>query len=196
MGRGTKHSHLCQITPEIWEWCENRNIQIFATSINSNQNLEADSKSRILPPETERELANWVLSSVFDKLGMPEIDLFASDAISKCKKFFSWKKDPESISVDAFTFSWKYLICYPFSPFSVILRVLRKIIAGEAEGILIVPHWATQPLYPMFKSLSISAHIMLGPDITLLSSPFSRQQPLSQKLTLAEARLSAMHLRD
>ena len=127
---------------------------------------------------------------------MPKIDLFASDANSKCKEFFSWKKDPESIGVDAFTFSWKSLNFYAFPPFSVIFRFLRKIITDEAERILIVPHWPTQPWYPVFKSLSISTHIMLGPDITLLSSPFSRQHPLSQKLTLVAARLSARRSRD
>ena len=97
---GTKHSHLGRITREIWEWCESRNIYIFASYINSKENLEADSESRILPSEMEWELANWTFSRVVDELGMPKIDLFASDANSKCEEFFSWEKDPESIGVD------------------------------------------------------------------------------------------------
>ena len=190
---GIRYPKLSKIARDIWKWCEERKIHIFASYINTKENTEADAESRKLPPETEWQLAEWAFSEIVKQFGKPKIDLFASSLNAKCKHFISWKKDPESIGVDAFTFSWKNLDFYAFPPFSLILRVLQKIIAEEAEGIVIVPYWPTQPWYPAFKALSKNSYITFEPDITLLSSPFSSEHPLSRKLTLVAARLSGKH---
>ena len=52
---GIQFEKLNKITREIWQWCENLRIWIFASYISSKENFEADFESRHLEPETEYE---------------------------------------------------------------------------------------------------------------------------------------------
>lgn len=133
-----------------------------------------------MQPETEWELADWAFTKINNTLGIPEIDLFATTANTKCRKFVSWRKDPNSIAINAFTISWKNLVFYAFPPFSLILKTLRKIIDDKAQGIVVAPIWPTQPGFPLFESLTISLIIKLGPNSNLLTSFSSKQHPLAQ----------------
>ena len=60
---------------------------------------------------------------------------------------FHGKKDPDSEDVDTFTLRWKREHFYAFPPFSIILKVLRKIKMDKSEGLLIIPDWPSQPWY-------------------------------------------------
>lgn len=137
---GIRFPKLNDIARKIWQWCESKNIYLFASYINTKDNYHADSESRALSPETEWELADWAFTLISKKFGTPEIDLFASNVNTKCKKFVSWKKDPDSMAVDAFTISWKKFLFYAFPPFTLILKVLQKIVIDKAEGIVVVPY--------------------------------------------------------
>lgn len=190
---GIKYTKLNNIAREIWQWCEARNIFLYASYIKSKENIHADKESRKLPTETEWEIADWAFDKIKFELGVPEIDLFASSLNAKCKKFVSWKKDPDSFKIDAFTFSWKNFFFYAFPPLSIILKVLRKIIIDKAEGVVVVPYWPTQPWFPLYKSLAITPLISFGPHPQLLLSPFSQTHPLSRKLILVAAMLSYNH---
>ena len=152
----------------------------------------------MFPPETEWELADWAFDSILHKFGSPEIDLFTSYLNAKCVKFISWKNDPQSLAVDAFTMSWTNFYFYAFPPFSLILKVMRKIIIDKAEGIVVAPYWPTQPWFPLYKSLAISPLITLGPNNNLLTSLFCQSHPLANKLSLVAAVLSSkpIHARD
>lgn len=50
--------------------------------------------------------------------------MFASRVNAKCKRYVSWKEDPKSFAIDAFTSSWKQNFFYAFPPLSIILRSL------------------------------------------------------------------------
>ncbi|XP_050305596.1 uncharacterized protein LOC126742834 [Anthonomus grandis grandis] len=141
------------LTKEIWQWCERRNIYIFASYIKSKDNTIADQESRSLDIATEYELNQDKFQVITSSFGQPQIDLFASRTNAKCKKFVSWGEDPESWAVDAFTLDGGQFYFYAFPPFSVILRVLQKIIDDKAEGVVVVPNWNSQPWYPGFRSL-------------------------------------------
>ena len=190
---GIKFPKLNSLAREIWQWCESRNLHIFASYINTKENKIADAESRVLPSETEWELADWAFEKIKNELGEPDIDLFASDANAKCDKFVSWHRDPNSIAINAFTLSWSNISFYAFPPFSMILRVLQKIVTDKAEGIVVVPFWPTQPWFPKFKSLTQTHVTKLGPDPYLLSSISRQKHPLSTSLTLVAARLSGRH---
>ena len=112
------------------------------------------------------------------------IDLFASRINRKCKRFISGKQDPESETVDTFTISWRNIFFYAFPPFSLILKVLRKIRSDKAEGIVVVPNWPAQPWYPNFQSMLVSDRIRLNPNENLLTSCDRKPHPLWRKLTL------------
>lgn len=130
--------------------------------------MEADEQSRILPTETEWELYDWAFNKIEYKFGKPAIDLFASRTNTKCRKYISWHRDPNSSAVDAFTINWSSQFFYAFPPFSILLRVLRKIQADKAEGIVVAPLWPSQPWYPVFSSLMIGEPIIFKPNKNLL----------------------------
>lgn len=182
--------HLNDIARDIWMWCERRKIWLFASYINTKENIDADFLSRKRFEDTEWELADYAYNKIIDAFGLPEIDLFASRCNSKCSIFVSWKNEPGAWAIDAFTISWSDLSFYAFPPFAIILKSIHKIISDKAEGIVVVPYWPTQPWYPIFKKLIISDTIFFEPDTYLLKSPFRNTHKLCRSLTLVAAKLS------
>lgn len=121
---GTKYAGLNAITRQIWKFCEQRNIWIFASYVASKDN-EADEGSRRLEPETEWQLADDCFRRICNTFGTPSIDLFASRANTKCSVYVSWGRDPGAIATDAFTRDWS---CHflRISPFLVNFTGLSK----------------------------------------------------------------------
>lgn len=189
-----QYSHLYQVTKDIWQWCEKRRLYIFASYINTKDNYEADYLSRKKFKDTEWELGDYAFEQIAEKFGQFDVDLFASRCNAKCPTYVTWLPDPEAWAVDAFTLSWKNIYFYAFPPFALILKMLRKIMADKAEGVVIVPHWPTQPWYPLFKKLIHSKCIYyLEPNVNLLKSPFRSTHHLHSTLRLVAAKLSAKH---
>ncbi|KAI8435449.1 hypothetical protein MSG28_003752 [Choristoneura fumiferana] len=115
---GVQFPHLNNLARQIWQWCEMRNIWLFASYINTRDNTEADEESRKLNPDTEWELSDLAFQKIIDHFGQPEVDLFASRANAKCQTYVSWKRDPEAFCIDAFTINWSQKFFYAFPPFS------------------------------------------------------------------------------
>ena len=64
-------------------------------------------------------------SQTFEK---PEFDLFATRLNAKSPVFCSWKPEPNSYLVDAFTTDWSVFSgSYLFPPFSMLGRCVHKI---------------------------------------------------------------------
>lgn len=188
---GVQYPHLNGLAYQIWQWCEKRNIWIFASYINTKQNIEADIESRKINPDIEWSLSDQAFKTIIRKLGQPVIDLFASRINAKCHVYASWFPDPDAASVDAFTFSWKNIFFYAFPPFSLILKSTNKIINDEACGILVFPWWPSQPWFPIVTELISSEIIFFEPSKNLLlSSSRDHHHPLHSHLTLAAAILS------
>lgn len=187
---GIQYPHLTKISREIWQWCEQRQLFIFASYISSKENYSADAESRRIHADVEWQLSNVAFKTICEKFSKPEIDLFASRLNNKCPKFISWHRDPEAFTVDAFTISWHGYLFYAFPPFCLILRVIQKIIHDKATGIVVVPWWPTQPWFPLFRKYLVSEYIEFPPNIHLLSSPFSHEHKLQRSLTLVAGLLS------
>ncbi|XP_043486382.1 uncharacterized protein LOC122513915 [Polistes fuscatus] len=191
---GTKYEYLNDLTYEIWEWCEQRNLWLFASYIPSKDN-EADEASRIDNIDTEWELSPFAFQNIVYKFNQPEIDLFACNSNNKCEKYCSWHRDSLAFCIDAFTVDWNEYYFYAFPPFSLILKTLKKIQTDQACGILVVPNWCGQPWYPLWLSLLDSEPIIFHPDVNLLRSPCRKiQHPLAQKMSLMAARLSDINV--
>lgn len=158
-----KQAKLNRLARKIWDWCELRNIWIHETYIASKCNL-ADSDSRVISLETEWQLGDGFFQIILQQFGQPVIDLFASNINAKYRLYISWHRDPGSLAVDAFTTDWSEHYFYAFPPFSLVLRVLNKVIADKANGIVVVPYWPSQA--------SCMEPILLGPAKNLLSSHF------------------------
>lgn len=187
---GVKFQKLSDLARTIWEWCEEREIFIFASYIASKDNVEADFESRKRNFETEFELSDVVFQKIVEKFGYPDIDLFASRINTKCEKYVSWTKDPGSFAVDAFTISWKERFFYAFPPFILITKILQKIKAEKAEGIVVVPQWPAQPWFPLFLSLLKSDVLTFKSKSNTLLLPDRKPHPLWRSLTLVAGRLS------
>lgn len=191
---GIQFPHLNNIARDIWQWCEKRNLHLFASYIQSSKNVIADSESRQAHNiDTEWELAPYAFQQIIFSFGMPAFDLFASNQNNKCPRYASWKLDPNSEIVDAFTFSWENINFYAFPPFSIISKVLHKIKSDKAEGVVVVPYWPTQPWYPVWTNLLKSKALYFKPNKDLLISPFREAHPLHKDLTLMAGKLSSKH---
>ncbi|XP_011883839.1 PREDICTED: uncharacterized protein LOC105570989, partial [Vollenhovia emeryi] len=66
---GVRFPKLAKIAKEIWQWCEDRNLWIFASYIASEDNVEADAESRRLESETEFALAQSAFCQIISKFG-------------------------------------------------------------------------------------------------------------------------------
>ncbi|KYN09293.1 hypothetical protein ALC57_18589, partial [Trachymyrmex cornetzi] len=156
---GVRFPHLSELSRKIWDWCEGRALWLKATYISSKDNVEADRASRITNIDTEWELSPSAFNQIERSFGPFSVDLFASRTNKKCTRFFSRFPDPEAESVDAFTKTWNKEAFYAFPPFALISRTLRKIINDNAEGVIVVPLWPTQPWYYLYLcSLNQSLH--------------------------------------
>lgn len=187
--------HLSAISKQIWRWCEERNIFLFASYISSIGNSIADAESRLADPDTEWSLSDKAFRRVSKNFGPFDVDLFASLINNKCDTYVSWFPDPGAITTDAFTLSWEDLKFYAFPPFILLPRVLRKIVDDGAAGVLVVPWWPSQAWFPLFRRLSISDPIVFSPSHSLLSSPFRDHHPAWRTLSLVVGRLSGRHSR-
>lgn len=131
-----------------------RQIWIFASYIPSKGNTDADRESRLNNVGTEWEFNDSICEQNTYSFGNPDIYLFASRINKTCDRYCLWHNEPECVEVDAFTIDWGTIYSfYAFPPFALILSMLRKIIAHGAREIVIVPNWAAQAWYLLFKSL-------------------------------------------
>lgn len=117
---------LSNLAKHIWQWCEARELWIFASYIKSKDNTEADFESRSSNQDIEWELCQNSFNKIVESFGSPEIDLFASRLNKKCDNYVSWHRDPFAWNVDAFTIKWNNFFPYAFPPFSLIFKVLQK----------------------------------------------------------------------
>lgn len=183
-----QYPHLHKIAQSLWQWCERRKITVFASY--TKDNYEADFLSRKKFEDIEWELNSSAFRKIVAIFGKPDIDLFASRCNTKCKTYISWKHDPNAWAIDAFTVSWANMFFYAFPPFSLILKMLQKVIFDRANGVVVVPYWPTQPWYPVLQKLIVSKPIYFQPQPNLLKSPFRSTHSLHKTLTLIAVRLS------
>jgi len=64
-----KFKHLNYATKLIWEWCENKNLSVFASYITSSDNIKADKGSRSLSIDTEYQLNYYAFTKIIKILG-------------------------------------------------------------------------------------------------------------------------------
>lgn len=183
---GIKYIHRNSIARKIWKWCEQKQIYLFASYIRSDHNVIADQESRRTHSEIKCEINDIYFEKIRETFGSPEIDLFASRANTKCQRYVSWKGDPDAYKIDAFTFRWSRYFFYAFPPFSLISKMLQKIICEQSEGIVVVPKWHAQPWYPVFKKLVCSEYLYLGPSNDLFK-PYSSNHMIHDRVILVVA---------
>ena len=187
---GSIKESLLDLCVQIFDWAEEREIYLSAAHVKGSDNVEADRLSRIENVDTE-----WSISQpLFDRLcvifGRPSVDLFASRINYKLACFLSWHPDPSAVATDAFAFSWSDFYGYAFPPFSVLGRVIQKIIRDRATVLLIMPLWPSRPWFPLALQLLIANPLILSKGSLYLPQDPARRHRLDSSLALGVLMLS------
>ena len=192
---GGTHSVACNsLAKQIWAWAIDHNIWLSATHIPGKDNVEADIASREFNDRTEWMLNKNSFLSICKQFGTPDIDLFASRLNAQVPHYYAWKPDPGCIGVDALSHAWNKHnanLMYAFPPFSLMQKVLKKIVEDQVEVIVVVPMWPTQSWFPRLLHLLCSEPLILRSRTTLLQLP---HKPEAQSLLGKKLQLMACHL--
>ena len=111
---GSSHSDKCNnLVKELCEWCITKQIWISAAHIPGTLNLVADFESRHIGKESEWMLNKIDLENALQKLKFtPEIELFASRINHQISRYVSYRPDPRTSAIDAFSLTWSSLQFY------------------------------------------------------------------------------------
>lgn len=80
---------LSGLAREIWSWCAERDLFIYASYVPSAQNFEADAESRVTSDETEWSISQPYFDRIVSFFGRFDVDLFATSINAKCSHFVS-----------------------------------------------------------------------------------------------------------
>ena len=200
--QGSTRSKPCNtIARDIWMFAIEREIWVTAAHCPGSENCDADEASRVFDDNTEWSLRQDLFEGICKILGQPEIDLFASRLNHKVDRYCAWQPDPGAIFIDSLMYDWSQENVYAFPPFSIIHMVIQKWIQDQAEGIIVVPKWPSQPWYTLLNKLIVQQPIMIEVITDELFLPFSKQgqqqrHPMAGKLTLMVARCSGRRWQD
>ena len=176
----------------IWDWAIDRGIWLSSSHIPGKLNVEADEESRKSEARLEWKLEETLFQEIIVYLDFYlEVDLFASRINKQLDRFYAYRPDPEAEVIDAFSVSWTDLKFYAFPPFNCVQRVLQKVRHDQAEGIILVPNWATQIWFHMLTDMTV-AFLILPPRSSMLYLPNDRsmQHPLRENLSLRACLIS------
>ena len=192
---GSTKLNLNTLTEQIFDWAAMREITLSAEYIRGIDNVEADAESRVRNIDTEWILLPCIFKRLCEVFFSPDIDLFASRINAQISSYVSWKPDPYASFTNAFTFHWSNLRCYAFPPFSVIGRMVRKILEDRATSLAILPLWPNQTWFPMALQLLAAPPLLLPRASLVLPQDPSRVHPQTSKLILSAMILSGDPLR-
>ena len=186
---GCKSAQCNSVAKLIWNWAIARRIWVSAAHVAGSTNVDADHLSRNVNLNLEWMLSTDPFQAIVNKLGQPDIDLFASRLNAQLETYVSWKRDPKAKYIDAFSIVWSGFF-YAFPPFCLVSRCVQKIIQDKATGILVVPLWPTQPFFSMVLSLLIEVPRMLKVTRHNWVHPtLETPHPLQDQLTLLVCKL-------
>ena len=134
-----------------------RNIIIDPVRVSSEENILADAASR------RQQVQDWSLSQdlcqkMFDRWGLPGVDLMATVMSRKVPMYFAWSRtDPEAWGLDSLArdVNWtQFNLPYCFPPFPLLGQVLSKVRdQGVERMILVVPWWPTKVWFSTLLSM-------------------------------------------
>ena len=184
------------LATKIWQWCIERDLYISASHISSTENFKADFSSRHFSDSTEWMVKKDIFLRICDQCFIPDIDLFASRLNYRLERFVSWFPEPGAFKYDAFSFCWNEFQPYIFPPFNLISSILNKITQDRVKrAILVIPHWVSQPWFPLILSMIISFPIRLPRHRDLLTLPHNSElHPLRNKMSLVAVTVSGVRL--
>ena len=189
-------ARLMDLIEEIYEWASVRCVSLSAEYLKGSENVTADRLSREVVYSTEWRLIPEIFDKLCDRYGSPGVDLFATRLNFQLPVYVSWKPDPMAARVDAFSFTWDpHVLNYAFPPFSVLGRVLRKVVQERVDVLLVAPVWPTQVWFPMLLELLAAVPVYLPRRCLSLPQDLQAAHPMGDRLGLAGMIISGDPLR-
>lgn len=192
---GTRSRSLCLQTIKLLKWCQSFQIELQAEHLPGADNVLADALSRqgtmihapskVRGASVEWQLNPRVCKGMFNSLGRPLIDLFASATNKQLPTYCSWGADPMAFAPDAMNLSWDRISAYAFPPIALIPRVLDKLSkSSQCKILLIAPHWPRQLWFPRLTSMMSAEPFSLPMRRDLIWTPDKIGLPITKIKTL------------
>lgn len=190
---GTRSRTLCERTIQLLLWAKDNKISIRAEFVPGKSNSRADKLSREFVSQLEWRLKPQVVQQVFNLLGFPWIDLFASQENAQLPVYCSRTPEEGAYQVDCMSMTWQGLFGYAFPPLCLIPPVLQKVVRFRATIILIAPMWSRRSWYSTLLELLADMPLVLPTPPDLLSQQEGKlHHPNPEKLNLLAWRVSGV----
>ena len=134
---GTRSATLSRIATQILDICHSHKIRLIPSHPPGLGNTKADALSR-QKVQDDWHLNPQVAQKICSRLGIPEVDLFASRQTAQTSNYFSLDtRDNDALGVDALAHPWHFQTMYAFPPSALILPVIQKFRSSPGSLILI-----------------------------------------------------------
>ena len=139
---GLRSRVLHQLAHKLILWCDKHLLSVRACHVPGLLNAGADLLSRGPLRYADWSLHPEVAAQIWDRFGVPVIDLYASEENAKCPRFFSIT-GTSTMGLDALAHSWPRGLLYAFPPLTLILPTLDRVRAQRLQLILVAPAWGS-----------------------------------------------------
>ena len=153
--QGGRAPHISKPVEDLWHLCLERDIELRAMHIPGQEvQKDADFLSRMRQKQSEWSLPRKVFQYLDNLWGPFSLDCFATQFNNQIPEFLSWWKDPKAQAWDAMVQKWP-VNSYLFPPFSLLGRVLKRILTQKLEVVLITPLWESATWWPVIMNLVV-----------------------------------------
>ena len=174
---------MARLALDLWEWCLHHNILIKAQYLPGVLNIPVDGESQLFLDHHDWKLDPLLFAELNQVWGPLEVDLFASRLSTQLPRFNSWRPDPCSEAVDAFSQDWSKVRGHEFPPFALVGRCLRQLLDQHVSHlVLVAPVWQSQPWYLLTRQGEVHPLLNLQLAGWLLSGNHIQKQAFHNQL--------------
>jgi ribonuclease HI len=188
---GTRSPSLCMRVWKLLMWARNLNIELRAEHIPGEMNERADRLSRWTVSPLEWQLNRQVARLIFQVMGEPLIDLFATSQNRQVPVYCSRFQEAEAFHADSLSMSWENIYGFAFPPICLIPAVLERVEKFQCTVILIAPMWPRRSWFPRVLDLLVEAPLVLPNQVDLLTQLKGQlHHPCPERMMLVAWKLS------